>query len=290
MRVRLTARKNFRRAESRSDGVFPGDIGNEDRSKNYHDIDEYTNYDFKEGWDTPVQENTWEGEKRDEVGFGIPKTANRFLLAKNSAIMAQCFLGDEASSSALEKQARIFMKLGLANVRASLKRWKATEPVPEEEAPEACKASEECENCEEQVVPQDPNQPAACRADDETPEENFGEIAAGDEAVAPADEDAAPQLQIDIPPAANDDATNMFATEGELNQAEADPELVALLSGDEENKSEEAPVASRAASKKKAKQGIKRLAGQPKLASTNGNFNLKNLEGLWANIKLPGLC
>lgn len=312
MRKRLTARHV--RAEDLSDGVFPGDVG-VDRKKNTHDIDEYTDYDFQEGWDLPVKENTWEGEKRDEVGFGIPKTASRFLLAKNSVLMAQCFLGDDAPSAELEKQARDFMKLGNKAVLASLKRWKATEPIPEEETPaeetpaetpEACKAGEECENCEEQVVPQDSNQPAACQADDETPEEAFDEVAADDEAEAvetpeeaPTEvegDDEAPQLQIDVPPAEEDNASNMFATDGELNQAEADPNLVALLSGEEvESEDEEeapaAPEACKAGKKvvRAKKQGIKHLAGQPKLASARESFGVKELEGLWSNIKLPGL-
>lgn len=310
MRKRLTARNV--RAESRADGIFPGDIGNEEREKNYHDPEEYSNYDFQEGWDLPVSDNNWEEDKRDEVGFGIPKTANSFHTARQAAAMAQCFLGDDAPTEEIEKQARVFMKLGYRNIVASLRRWKATEPVPEAagpeteecenctlpvppEQPEACQAGEDenivppaeqpeaCKAGEEPVIPEEtPEQPTAC-GNAETPDVEFNEVAAGEDE---SGDDEAPALQIDVPPACDDNASNMFATEGELNQAEPDPELVALFSGDSENDDEQV---ARVASKQTKKQGIKHLAGQPKLASSQESFGVKDLESIWSGIKLPGL-
>ena len=302
MRKRLTARNV--RAESRADGIFPGDIGNEERDKNYHDPSEYSNYEFQEGWDTPVSENNWADDKRDEVGFGIPKTASSFHTARQAAAMAQCFLGEDAPIDEIEKQARVFMKLGYRNIVASLRRWKATEPTPEvdgqeteeceecqlpvpQEQPEACKAGEDEETVapeackagdedEQQAVPETATDPVAC--DNSTPD--FNEVANNEN-----EDEAAPALQIDVPPACDDNASNMFATEGELNQAEPDPELVALFSNDPAN---DEPVA-RVASKQTKKQGIKHLAGQPKLASAQESFGVKDLEGIWSNIKLPGL-
>ena len=123
MRKRLTARNV--RAESQADGLFPGDIGNMERSKNYHDPSEYSNYDWQAGWDVPDPNAPKINDERDEIGFGIPKTADVYQTAKAAAILAQMYLGDEAPEEAIEDQARDFMKLGHRRILASIRRWKA---------------------------------------------------------------------------------------------------------------------------------------------------------------------
>ena len=128
MRKRLTARNV--RAESQADGLFPGDIGNEERAKNYHDPNEYSNYELQEGWDIPEKNAEPIKDERDEVGFGISKTASKFRLAKHASVLAQLCLGDDCPDEVLEDQARDFMKMGDEAIVASIRRWKATEPAP----------------------------------------------------------------------------------------------------------------------------------------------------------------
>ena len=305
MRKRLTARNV--RAESQADGLFPGDIGNEERAKNYHDPNEYSNYELQEGWDIPEKDAEPIKDERDEVGFGISKTASKFRLAKHASVLAQLCLGDDCPDEVLEDQARDFMKMGDEAIVASIRRWKATEPAPAPaEETQEVEADDETEVKGEEgdqvtdenadgtaeegdEVADDAAGDAEVNADeegdDEEGEDDVDDLATEDgetdiDMTADEDEDA-PEMEIEIPEVAEDNADQMFSNENELTQAEADPELVALFNGEEV--AEEAPVT---ASKKASKKGIKRLAGQPRLASAEG---LKELEGLWDNLSLPRL-
>ena len=71
MRNRLTSKTLF--AENRKDGIFPGDIGNEERSEKYYDVDEFNNEasEFKPGWDLPEKHDI--KDERDEMNFGVKK-------------------------------------------------------------------------------------------------------------------------------------------------------------------------------------------------------------------------
>lgn len=278
MRKRLTARNV--RAESQADGIFPGDIGNEERAKNYHSPDEYSNYDWQPGWDVPDPNAPKIDDGYDKIGFGIPKTADVYQTAKAAAVLAQMYLGDEAPDEAIEDQARDFMKLGHRRIVASIKRWKATEPTPATEAPsdpETCKAGSE-EALAEDVKADEETATAAPVV--ETPAErpaveDLGEIVTGDE--------EAPEMQLEMPEVTEGaDAAPVFAGSEELNQAESDSELEALFSGEEVGEND-TPVA-----KKASKRGIKHLGGQPKFASVELN-GVKELEGIWNGLKIPSL-
>ena len=179
MRKRLTARNV--RAESQADGLFPGDIGNMERSKNYHDPSEYSNYDWQAGWDVPDPNAPKINDERDEIGFGIPKTADVYQTAKAAAILAQMYLGDEAPEEAIEDQARDFMKLGHRRILASIRRWKATEPASEEET--ETPAGEEAEACKKGSDEENEVEKTDCGG--ATPEEN---LKAGDETDPNTDE------------------------------------------------------------------------------------------------------
>ncbi len=343
MRKRLTARSV--RAESRADGVFPGDVGNEEREKNYHDIGEYTSYEHQEGWDIPVKEKSWEEDRRDETGFGIQRTINAYRRARDAALLAQLLLGEDASMDDLQKQACDFIKLGHPRIIAALRRWRTADQEQRKlmkqelecgkDEPnvtqEACKSAGE--NKDETVVPaaESPAEetvtaapadtpapapaPASAQADAgkaapaastaDAPADVPADVGAADDAAAPAEnrqaedadfgevsdeekeDEAQTEFQLNIPPAAEDGAPNMFAAEGELNQAEPDPALERLFSGDAP--AEDEPETSTASNRKAAKQGIKHLAGQPKLASGQDSLGIKELEGIWSGIKLPGL-
>lgn len=297
MRKRLTAKTL--KAESRLDGIFPGDIGNEERDKNYHDVGEYSNYELQEGWDIPEKNIPKIDDKRDEIGFGIPKTADIFQTAKAATVLAQMYLGDSAPDVIVEDQARDFMKLGHRRIVAAIKRWKATEPAPAVEeteektcpecasAPEACKAGEvEVPAVEEKAqAPVTATEDVAPIATTETTEIESN----ADELTEPieANEEEAPEMELEIPPAAEEVSGPSFAGSEDLNQAVADPELEALFAGEELEDipmpAEESPVA-----KKASKQGVKHLGGQPKIASAE-SFGVKELEGIWTDLKIPCL-
>lgn len=293
MRKRLTARNV--RAESQADGLFPGDIGNMERSKNYHDPSEYSNYDWQAGWDVPDPNAPKINDERDEIGFGIPKTADVYQTAKAAAILAQMYLGDEAPEEAIEDQARDFMKLGHRRILASIRRWKATEPAPEEktedpadntpagEEAEACKKGSDEENEAEKTGCGDATPEENLKAGDET-DPNTDEVPAEDLEEVVSGEEEAPEMNLEMPEVSEDtNAAPVFSGSEDLNQAQPDPELEALFDGEEVEEKPETPVA-----KKASKKGLKHLGGQPKLASTD-SYGVKELEGIWTNLRAPGL-
>ena len=326
MRKRLTAR-NFR-AETQADGLFPGDIGNEERAKNYHDPSEFSNYDFQPGWDTQDPNAPKINDERDEIGFGIPKTAKLYRKAKCAAILAQMYLGDEAPEKALEDQARDFMKMDQDAIVSSIRRWKATEEVAPEQDKTSCGDQEKevkADEVEQEKAPETADANAEAPATETETEvaagEGEGEDGAAGEEVKSGDEETAcdavkscdevkscdqttacdgiktnddvseiasgeedaPEMNVEIPPACDQGEITSF--DDELKEGEADPQLQALFAGEEPEKE---VVPETTASVRKAKKGIKHLAGQPKLASSD-SIGIKELQGLWTNLKAPGL-
>ena len=306
MRKRLTAKRLV--AESRKDGIFPGDIGNPEREKVYRDLDEYANYDWQPGWDLP-EDNKIE-DPRDEIGFGIPKKAAIFRIAHKAAELAEALLGENAPEKAVTAQARDFMRLGHARLVAALRRVRAAEdaqlaageaeapvaPVAEEAAPaeapveapavpapaadpEAPVAEEaapaeapvEAPVAEEAPAAEDP----APAAEEPAPAEPVEELAAEEE------DDAAPAMELEIdPPAPAGDG--YFDATDELNQAAPDPELEKFFGKGGDEAAEPAPTACRT-----AKKGVRHLA-QPRLAAAD-LASAGNLESLWDNLRHPHL-
>lgn len=275
-RIRLTARKF--RAESQADGLFPGDVGNKERKKNYHSPDEYTTYDWQPGWDVPDPNAPRIKDERDKIGLGIPKTASIYQTAKAAAVLAQVYLGDAAPEEEIEAQARDFMKLGHRRIVASIKRWKATEPAPEEGEETALVEAEACKANAEEVPNGTTAEGDVKISEDLTIDENADDLAT---VTANDPEEDAPELTIDTTEA-QEEVGPVFNGSEELNQVEADPELEAMFDG-----AEETPV-KEVSAKRTSKQGLKHLGGQPKFAS-NDSFGVKELEGIWTNLRAPGL-
>ena len=137
MRNRLTKRyasKNVK-AESQADGLFPGDVGNMERSKNYHDIDEYHTFEQTVNHELPDMRHEWKDNPRTETGHGIPKVAKVYLAAKQATKLAMMFLGEDANDDEVEAQAKDFMRMGSKALTASVNRWVRI-------------AEAECEGCE----------------------------------------------------------------------------------------------------------------------------------------------
>lgn len=333
-RKRMTARTLI--AEKRSDGVFPGDIGNPEREKLYRDPDSFKPYEFEPGWDLTEDNRPWEDDKRDP-STNIPEITDPMITARAATMLATALLGDDVSDEELEEQTRDFMRMGHRSIIASLNRFKAS-PEPEEEpgepgqvegaagegTPTATATPTAGGTPQVSISPVASATPTAGVESTSTPPaaptatENSevavasaegGVIGAEGEGAAPGIEeepygefvqtagegDEAPEMVLQIDEAAPEmDACSMFASEGELNQAEPDATLAsAMFQG-----SLSAPAAptiqasapAPTAAPKAPKAGIKRIAGQPKITAGAGDrFDGSDLAGCWTGIKVPGL-
>lgn len=289
MRNRLTAKTLF--AESQSDGLFPGDIGNMERKKFYRSIDEYNNEasELKEGWDTTDKTDTWsESNKRGPANVGIIRTANKYRTAKKALTMAEMFLGDKAPESQLKAQAKEFMGLGYRGICASIRRWAATDP-------DCAEDGNDCEN--DKVCPECGNDPCTCEDNEESTEDTLEESTDSVEesenaseietttSEAPAENGEAPEMIIDLPEVQEEIPADLG--DGTLNDVEADPELQALFSDEDPEETKKAPDDQPVAkcSSKTAKAGIKHLAAQPKLTASVKN-NIAELQECWTGLNV----
>lgn len=294
-RRRLTARTLL--AETRADGLFPGDVGNKERDKHYYDVDHWNNEasEFKDGWDLTDKTDTWSASnERGPANIGIMKTASRYRTAKQAIAMAEMFLGKNASESQIKAQAKEFLPLGYRTICASIRRFATAneEEAEEQKAPaagelktsavEAPKTEELKASATEAPKAEEPKVPAAEAPKTEEPADDVDELT--DEPVTEGGE--APEMVIDIPEQQDEGITDLG--DGQLTDVEADPELEALFNDDgDEEKEEKTEAPAKVEASKKA--GVKKLAGgQPKLASTRTS-GVQELQGLWNGLKIPGL-
>lgn len=302
-RIRLTQR--MKKAESQADGLFPGDVGNEERSKNYHDMDEYSTFEQTVNHELPDMRHEWKEEKRDENNIPVPKVAALYAAAQNAIKLSMMFLGDNAPQKMIEAQAKDFMKLGNSRLVASMNRWIETEDEEkvEEEAPKAeeekpVEADDETEAPDEApaAVEAPVEQPAPAVAEEEAPavaEEPAAPVA--EEAPAVADEEVMEEPAPEAPVAdeeeikIEDEGAQDLNTEVDFSKAddateevEPDKNLEALFA-DEEVEDDQKEVVAKTASKK---QGIKKIAGQPKLVRV-ASKKVDELEGIWSKLDRP---
>ena len=309
-RTRLTTRVaalKQRKAESQKDGLFPGDVGNMERSKNYHDIDEYHTFEQTVNHELPDMRHDWKDNPREETGHGIPKMAKVYMAAKKATKLAMIMLGDDASEEMITAQARDFMRMGGNALTASINRWAEMEEKTvdegEETAPEAPTAEEET------VAPETP---VACGDGEEAkegcdcaPTADEAEVTAPATEETPAEETAAPTAEEGAPAETEADGfeadeeedvkvdDGLIPAEVEFDEAEegdveADPELENLFTEAEEDDDNEVVPAEDEPVAKKA--GIKRLAAQPKLVRVAAKKGADELAGIWSKWESPTLC
>ena len=288
-RVRLTNRN--RKAETQADGLFPGDVGNMERSKNYHKIDEYHKFEQTVNHELPDMRHEWKDDKRDENNIPVPKVASLYAAAQNAIKLSMMLLGDKAPQKTIQAQARDFMKLGNSKLVASMNRWFETEEKEEECEDcqvESCdKMSEETETVEEQPVVEETEtveeQPVAPVAEEEQvvePEEEAEMTEETEEEQVVESEEE----EMEIAEETTDLNTEVdFENISEENDVEADEELQAIFEDTEDDENE--VMTSKVASKKK---GIKKIAGQPKLVKV-ASKKADELEGLWSKLDVPGI-
>ena len=288
-RVRLTHRN--RKAETQADGLFPGDVGNMERLKNYHKIDEYHKFEQTVNHELPDMRHEWKDDKRDENNIPVPKVASLYAAAQNAIKLSMMLLGDKAPQKTIQAQARDFMKLGNSKLVASMNRWFETEEKEEECEDcqvESCdKMSEETETVEEQPVVEETEtveeQPVAPVAEEEQvvePEEEAEMTEETEEEQVVESEEE----EMEIAEETTDLNTEVdFENISEENDVEADEELQAIFEDTEDDENE--VMTSKVASKKK---GIKKIAGQPKLVKV-ASKKADELEGLWSKLDVPGI-
>ena len=288
-RVRLTHRN--RKAETQADGLFPGDVGNMERTKNYHKIDEYHKFEQTVNHELPDMRHEWKDDKRDENNIPVPKVASLYAAAQNAIKLSMMLLGDKAPQKTIQAQARDFMKLGNSKLVASMNRWFETEEKEEECEDcqvESCdKMSEETETVEEQPVVEETEtveeQPVAPVAEEEQvvePEEEAEMTEETEEEQVVESEEE----EMEIAEETTDLNTEVdFENISEENDVEADEELQAIFEDTEDDENE--VMTSKVASKKK---GIKKIAGQPKLVKV-ASKKADELEGLWSKLDVPGI-
>lgn len=303
MRNRLTKRYASKsvKAESQADGLFPGDVGNMERSKNYHDIDEYHTFEQTVNHELPDMRHEWKDNPRTETGHGIPKVAQVYMAAKQATKLAMMFLGEDADDKEVEAQAKDFMRMGSKALTASVNRWvraaeeecegegceetktaeqeeapaevtaEEAETAPAEEAPvEACDNKQACGD----VVPETAEETEVA-PEEVTAQEEENDVCADEEADVEVTEVEAP-AEVDFDEADEDE------------EVEADPELAEVFeeSADEEGDDNEvAPVEDAPVAKK---SGIKRIAGQPKLVRV-AKKAADELSGLWDKWESPSI-
>lgn len=319
-RTRLTTRiaaLKSRKAESQKDGLFPGDVGNMERSKNYHDIDEYHTFEQTVNHELPDMRHEWKDNPREETGHGIPKMAKVYMAAKKATKLAMIMLGDDASEEKITAQARDFMRMGGNALTATINRWAEAEELKKEaddeteipaDAPTACDdcVAEEDEKAacddekaacddektadeKEEVVAEDKNVETAgddeVVADEENVETTENTVADGEESegdnVETADEEEDIKVDDGLVPA---EIEFDEAAEGDI---EADPELEDVFTEAEDGEENEIAPADGAPVARKA--GIKRLAAQPKLVRVAAKKGADELAGVWSKWESPEL-
>lgn len=304
MRNRLTKRYASKdvKAESQADGLFPGDVGNMERSKNYHDIDEYSTFEQTVNHELPDMRHEWKDNPREETGHGIPKMAKVYMAAKQATKLAMMFLGEDADEKEVEAQAKDFMRMGSKALTASVNRWVKIAEAEETEE-EACVASEEetpaveeeetteapvaAEETPAEEAPVACNETVAPTAEEtvETPVETAEETKETEDTDVCADEE---ETEEDVEVEETATPTDVDFDEVEEGEVEADPELTEVFeesADDEGDDNEVAPVEEAPVAKK---SGIKRIAGQPKLVRV-AKKAADELEGLWSKWESPNI-
>lgn len=330
-RTRLTTRVaalKQRKAESQKDGLFPGDVGNMERSKNYHDIDEYHTFEQTVNHELPDMRHDWKDNPREETGHGIPKMAKVYMAAKKATKLAMIMLGEDADEETITAQARDFMRMGGNALTATINRWAEMEenketaeaPVaeetetPAEDAEAAAPAETTAEETAETPAPaptadDDKEAPVACEGE---PKEGGCNCAEEAEVTAPAEETAEPAEEAPVAeetetPAEDAEADGFAADEeedvkvddglvpaeiefdeAEEGDVEADPELEDLFTEAEDGDDNEVAPAEDEPVARKA--GIKRLAAQPKLVRVAAKKGADELAGIWSKWESPTLC
>lgn len=300
-RVRLT--NKFRKAvESgeRSKEEFPGDVGNEDRKD--PTPDQYVIGDPSDFAEDVDKSNKWkEDGKREENNMGVTRMSSaqkaKVRAAASKAVkLAVCLLGDKVADDLIESQAKDFLKLGSEGLDRTLKRFSDTEELykvakegksekmtednknvmfsandeveaakkdkDEKDEKEAAKKDED-EKDEKEAAKKDEDEKDEKKAEDEEKKEDEKPEMIAEKEDEPEMETASDASGIDI--VLSSDEISASLDFDALDDRKASDLIAGLLDG----KDVEVPV----------KKGVKKLGGQPRVASNQNQTN--ELDMLW---------
>lgn len=295
-RIRLTARlamNNKRVAESQEDGLFPGDVGNEERKKNYRKIDEYHTFKQTVNHELPDMRHDWQDNPRDEVGMGIPKTAKSTIVTAtaNATKLAYFLLGEKASNDMIEAQARDFLRLGSDRLNAAMERFAETADLYEEDD-EDFEDEEDFEDDEVTAEMEEEEVPAVEEevvAEEEVPAVEEEPVVAEDLAVVADDEVTEEVPAVEEEPVAeiSDEDVQVAPESVEAEEEDVDFDFGETASDEEDNTPDELrSIFEETAEEEEVKASIPRTAkiqkigGQPRVASA---LKADELSGLWDN-------
>jgi acid soluble protein 1 len=282
-RVRLTQRT---RQAVESPPLFPGDVGNENRP--YKEMDKYDNWQEVVNHPLPDMRTEWKDNPRNEEGFGIPKSgpptvASVKMAASKAVRLAVLLLGDKTDEAIIENQARDFIGLSDEAMDRTLARFAETFELYEEQK-EA--AEEKPEAAAEEILAQETSEEEPKEAAEETPEKT--EETPKESADEEAKTEDAPKEAAE----AAEEKTEVVAEEPVKQMGEMDIELTSAMPDEPEaNPEEDAKLAQLFADpnlpteksedstpvEAAEKQGVKKLGGQPKVASTDAPTDLSQL-------------
>jgi len=293
-RERLTKRM----AVNKADGIFPGDVGNEERE--YKDVEEYHTFEHTVNHELPDMRTDWKENPRDDIGFGIPKKAALHKLAYNATKLAYCLLGDKATEGLIETQAREFMRMGSKRIQSTLQRFADTDELYNEE--EEVVTADQNEGNAPSIVPEGvandveapkvttevANDVAIATEEPANNVEPIQEVTPETQALQKVAEEVDDIIEEELDEDVNEiDETLEGCNTAEDNMeielsdeildegVEADAELEGLFAGDDFEKSNSVEVASVTQKEK----GIQSLGGQPKVASKREDEDISNLWG-----------
>ena len=300
-RIRLTARlamNNKRVAESQEDGLFPGDVGNEERKKNYRKIDEYHTFKQTVNHELPDMRHDWQDNPRDEVGMGIPKTAKSTIVTAtaNATKLAYFLLGEKASNDMIEAQARDFLRLGSDRLNAAVERFAETVDLYEDEEDEEDDFEGEDfedEECDDEEVTAEMEEEVPAVEEEVTAEEEVEEDPVVAEEIPVMAEEEAPAVEEEPVAEISDEdvqvAPESVEAEEEVEEEDVDFDFGETTAEDEDNTPDELrSIFEETAEEEEVKASIPRTAkiqkigNQPKIASA---LKADELAGLWDNDK-----
>jgi hypothetical protein len=262
-------------------------VGQPDRK--FPENDKYDNYKMTvESHDLQDMEHGWKNDKHDETGIGVmDKASVDAAKMKSSAVKAVkasvLFLGEKTPEKILEAQAKDFMAMGPDALARTLERFAATEKLYVASCDcgvDGCKCDtkEDCK-CASKAEPKT----ACMTADAPVPPPPVADAVPPmppPAPVLPPPTDAVPPMPPAAPvvaeaapaaPAADD----MF---GEGEDEAGSPEDDAALQGLFDDKTELGPKGVQASkTESSAKQGVKTIGSQPRIASATGSDDLENI-------------
>jgi hypothetical protein len=313
-RVRLTdPRRNASKRIAVEDSIpYPGTVNQPNRK--FRRRDEYHTFEHSRNHETPDMRTEWRDDSHDEIGFGIPDTRGPMVasvrVAANKAVrVAVLLLGDKVDGDTIEAQARDFMSMDVRALDRTISRFAETQDLYEDEAEEVVASDELADpasgRTDEVVAAEAPaakapvvEAPAAKEPVVEAPvvKASVAEAPVVKASVADAPAAKAPVVEEPVVAAdetiediiaedeeVEDEVTEASDEDGENGEMDieftgsADMDDTGDAAADLEGVFDEAPKT--ASTPRARKAGIKRLGGQPRVASASGVAD--SLSSLW---------